>query len=170
MFRRRALMTLVVATSFLVVQAVPAHADATVKKKKSFSTGGASGTAAWYQEKSDGKVKNWVKATAKDGSGSKCTEVWWDYATKPWRHFNPGVFINCSGTTKTLSKAHVTDYYGIAGLQVIVCEVPNTSGSISRSSKNCKGNLGGMYLWSGRKYSSFGVKAIRYPNGVRIYR
>jgi hypothetical protein len=163
-------MTLAIATSFLVVQTLPAHAAVSLKKKKSFSVGKASGSAAWYQDKSGGKVTNWVTAVAKDSPGGKCTEVWWDYATKPWKHFNPGVFINCSGKTRTLKKAHVTDYHGIAGLQVIVCEVPNTNGPISRSKKNCKGNLGGLYMYSGRKYSHFGVKAIRFPNGIRIYR
>lgn len=170
MFRRRALMTLAIATSFLVVQALPAQAAGSVRKKKSASAGGASGTAAWYQDKSGGKVTNWVKATAKDRPGGKCTEVWWDYATKPHQHFNPAVFVNCSGSTRTINRAHVTNYHGIAGFQVIVCEVPNTSGAISRSKKNCKGDLGGMYLWSGRKYSRFGVKAIQRPNGIRIYR
>ena len=171
MFRRRALMTLVITSSFLAVQALPAQA-ATPVKKKTFSVNGRSGTAAWYSEKSGEKVTNWVQATAsdKDGPGGKCTEVWWDYATKPHQHYNPGVFVNCSGKTRTLSKAHVTDYFGIRGMQVIVCEVPNTSGSISRTSKNCKGDLGGMYLYSGKKYSHFGVNAIRFPSGIKIYR
>jgi hypothetical protein len=163
-------MTLAIASSFLVVQALPAQAAGTVRKKKSFSVGGVSGSAAWYQDKSGGKVTNWVTAVAKDSPGGTCTEVWWDYSTKPHQHFNPAVFVNCSGKTRTLGRAHVTNYHGIAGMGVIVCEVPNTSGSISRSKKNCKGELGSMYFWSGRKYSSFGVKAIQRPNGIRIYR
>lgn len=165
-------MTLAVASSFLVVQALPAHADGTVKKDKKYSVNGRSGRATWKQEKSGGKVTNWVTISAedKDGSGGKCTETWFDYSTKPHQHFNPGVLINCSGGTRTLGRVHVTKYHGISGMGVIVCEVPNTSGGISRSRKNCNGDIGTMYLRSGQKYSRFGVKAIQYPSGVTIYR
>lgn len=170
MFRRRALMTLAIATSFLVVQALPAHADGSLKKKKSTSVNGRSGSAAWYQDNKGGSVVNWMKVTAEGGSNGKCTEVWWDYATKPHQHYNPGVFVNCSGSTRTLSRAHVVNYHGIRGFQLIVCEVPNTSGGISRTSKNCKGDLGGLYLHSGQKYSRFSVKAMRFPSGIVVYR
>lgn len=170
MFRRRVLMTLVIATSFFVVQALPAQA-ADLRKTKSFSFNGRTGKVSWYTEKSGGDVINWVNVTNEDSDdGGKCTEVWWDYATKPHLHFNPGLYINCSGDTRTRSKIHVANYYGIAGFQVVVCEVPNTSGSISRSSKNCAGNLDGIYLRSGQRYSRFGVSAMRYPSGIKIYR
>jgi hypothetical protein len=61
-------------------------------------------------------------------------------------------------------------YYGISGVGVVVCEVPNTSGAITRNSSNCYGNLGAMYLHSGKKYSSFKVDADQYPNGVNIWK
>lgn len=165
-------MTLAVATGFFVVQALPAHAAGKVVQKKSFSVNGQSGTVERYVDKSDGKVTNWVSVTSKDsdGPGGKCTETWWDYSTKPWQHFNPGVTVNCSGGTKSWSRIHVTDYHGIAGVGVIVCEVPNTTGPITRNSNNCRGNIGSLYLHSGQKYSRFGVKAIRYPSGITIYR
>jgi hypothetical protein len=165
------LTALALAGTFLVVQALPAHA-AGVVKKKSFSINGRSGSVAWMQEKSGGKVTNWVSVTAEDsdGPGGKCTETWWDYSTKPHQHFNPGMVLNCSGGTKSLGRIHVTKYHGIAGLGVIVCEVPNTNGGISRSKKNCTGNIGSMYLRSGQKYSRFAVKAIQYPSGITVYR
>ena len=52
---------------------------------------------------------------------------------------------------------------------VVVCEVPNTSGLITRNSSNCKGQLSAMYLHSGQKYSSFRVTADQSPNGVQVY-
>lgn len=172
MFRRRAFITLVVSAGLVVAVALPAEAATTLAKKKSFSVNGKSGTAKWYVDKSGGKVTNWVTVTANDSGGSRkrCTETWWDYATKPHQHFNPGVFVNCSDGSKTRSKVHVTNYHGIAGMQVIVCDVPNTSGRITRNSNNCRGNLGGMYLHSGKRYEQFGVKAIQWPSGIRIYR
>jgi hypothetical protein len=164
-------MTLVAAAGLLVGVTVPAHAEAILMKSKTFSApNGAWGNATWYADRSDGKVTNWVTATADDSPGGRCTETWWDYATKPHRHFNPGVVVNCTGSKQTLSKLHVTNYYGIAGFQVIVCSVPNTNGPITRNSSNCRGDLGGMYLHSGKRYEQFGVNAIQYPNGVRIDR
>jgi hypothetical protein len=53
---------------------------------------------------------------------------------------------------------------------VVVCEVPNTSGPITRNSGNCKGQLGAMYLHSGQPYSRFAVRADQYPDGVQVYR
>lgn len=172
MIRRRALMALALATAFFVVQALPAQAAESVRKSKTYSVNGRTGKAAWKQDKDGGKVTNWVTVSAEDsdGPGGKCTETWWDYSTKPHQHFNPGVLINCSGGTKTVSRAHVTSYHGIAGMGVIVCEVPDTSGPITRNSKNCRGNIGSMYLRSGQRYSRFGVKAIAHPSGVTLYR
>jgi hypothetical protein len=171
-FRRRVLLTLVVATGLLIGFAVPAQADSGPVQKKSFSVNGRSGSVARYADRSGGKVTNWVNVTANDsdGAGGRCTETWWDYSTKPHQHFNPGVVVNCSGGNRTLSRLHVTNYHGIAGMGVIVCDVPNTDGPISRSSKNCKGNIGSMYLHSGQKYSRFAVKAIQYPSGITVHR
>jgi hypothetical protein len=58
----------------------------------------------------------------------------------------------------------------ITGMGVVVCEVPATSGPISRSSGNCKGQLSTMWLHSGQRYSSFAVSADQRPDGVQIYR
>ena len=127
---------------------------------------------ARYADRSGGKVSNWVNVSSNDndGPGGRCTETWWDYSTKPHQHFNPGVVVNCSGGSGTLSRIHETSYSGIAGVGVIVCEVPDTNGPISRSSKNCRGNIGSMYLHSGQKYDRFGVKAMQFPSGIKIYR
>ena len=172
MFRRRVLLTLAVATGLLVGHALPAQAGSDRVKKKSFSVNGKSGSVSWYADRSGGKVTNWVEVTANDSGGSKnrCTEVWWDYSTKPHQHFNPGVVVNCSGSNRSVSRLHVTNYHGIAGLGVIVCDVPDTKGSISRNSKNCKGNIGSMYLHSGQKYSRFAVKAIQFPSGITVHK
>lgn len=171
MLRYRAFITLAMAAGLLVGVVGPAHSESSLRKNKSYSApNGAWGNAKWYQDKSGGKVTNWVAATADDSPGGRCTETWWDYATKPHLHFNPAVFVNCTGKRQSISRVHVTNYHGIAGFQVIVCSVPNTSGRITRNSSNCRGNLGGMYLHSGQRYSQFGVKAIRYPNGITIYK
>jgi hypothetical protein len=53
---------------------------------------------------------------------------------------------------------------------VIVCDVPNTDGPITRNRHNCGGQLGTIYLHSGQKYSDFGVRAAQYPSGIQIYR
>jgi hypothetical protein len=166
------LLTLVVATGLLVGLAVPAQADSGPVQKKSVSVNGRSGTVARYADRSGGKVANYVTVSSNDsdGSGGGCTETWWDYSTKPHLHFNPGVVVNCSGGSRTLSGIHGTSYSGIAGVGVVVCDVPNTNGPISRSSKNCRGSLGSMYLHSGQKYSRFGVSAMQHPSGVKIYR
>lgn len=172
MFRRRALIALAVATGFVAVNAAPAQADANQVQQKSFSVNGKSGNVKRYVDRSGGKVTNWLTVTANDsgGSGSRCVEVWFDYSTKPHQHFNPGVVVNCSNSSRTLSRIHVTSYYGIAGVGVIVCDVPNTTGSITRNDNNCNGNIGSMYLHSGQKYSRFGVSAMQYPSGIKIYR
>ncbi|MEW6474967.1 MAG: hypothetical protein AB1679_22170 [Actinomycetota bacterium] len=171
MFRRRACITLALVASVFVAGTLPAHAEDRLVKKKSFSENGRRGSASWYQDKDGDEVTNYFKITAddKDGSGGKCTETWVDYSTKPHRHYNPGVVVNCAGGDRTLSRFHVNDYYGIRGFGLIVCEVPNTSGRITRNSSNCSGNLGSMYLHSGKRYSQFAVKATRYPNGILFY-
>lgn len=159
-----------VASASLLIAAYPAHAEEDLVQKKSFSSGQASGSVKRYADRSDGRVRNWVTVTANDSPGGGCTETWWDYATKPHQHFNPGVVVNCSGQSRTVSPLHVTNYHGIAGMQVIVCSVPDTNGRITRNSGNCRGNLGGMYLHSGKRYDQFGVKAIQYPNGITLHR
>jgi hypothetical protein len=164
------LITVAVAAGFFVTTALPAQAESDLVQSKGFSSGGAKGSVKRYADRSGGKVKNWVTVSAEDDPGGKCTETWWDYATKPHQHFNPGVVVNCSGSDRTLSPLHVTSYHGIAGMQVIVCEVPDTNGRITRNSSNCRGNLGGMYLHSGKRYDQFSVKAIQYPNGITVHR
>ena len=170
MFRSRALLTLAIAAGMFTAVAVPASAEDDLVQKKSFSSGKASGSVKRHLDRSGGKVRNWVTVTASDSPGGMCTETWWDYATKPHQHFNPGVVVNCSGSDKTVSPLHVTSYHGISGMQVIVCEVPDTDGRIVRNRSNCRGNIGGMYLHSGKRYSQFAVKAIQYPNGITVHR
>jgi hypothetical protein len=157
----------------LVGPARPAAADADLVQKKRISgPHGRSGKVLRYVDRKDGDVLNFLKITAEDsnGRGGKCTETWIDYATKPHLHFNPGLLVNCSGGTRSLSKVFRTSYEGIRGVQIVVCEVPNTSGRITRNGKNCRGNVSGIYLRSGRRYRDFGVDAIRRPGGVKIWR
>lgn len=170
MLRHRAFITAALSASLLFTVALPAQAsDDHLVQKKSFSSGSASGTVKRYEDRSGSREKNWVTVTNRDKPGGKCTEVWWDYSTKPWQHFNPGVVVNCTGKTVTMSKLHMTSYHGIAGVGVIVCEVPNTSGPIIRNSKNCRGNLGAMYTYSGKPYKRFAVKATQRPNGIYVH-
>lgn len=171
MFRRRVLMSLAVSVGLLAVGALPAQAEANLVKKKSV-TGphGRLGTAAWYQEKKDGKVSNSVRFTAddNDGPGGKCTETWVDYSTKPHKHWNPGVFVNCDGGTRSFT-GMTNNGETIRGFGLIVCEVPDTSGPITRNSSNCRGDMGSMYLHSGQRYSSFDVTADSMPSGIQVY-
>jgi hypothetical protein len=167
----RGFAALAAATALLVLAADPAHAAASLVKKKSV-TGphGRLGTAAWYQEKKDGKVFNSIKFTADDvdGPGGKCTETWVDYSTKPHVHWNPGVFVNCSGGTRSLT-GMTNNGTTIQGFGLVVCEVPNTRGRITRNSSNCRGQLGSMYLHSGQSYSGFDVTADQHPSGIQLY-
>lgn len=172
MFSRRALITAAVSAGLVLTAALPAQAGSGAVQKKSYSGPNGSGSVQRFADRSGGGVANslTISATDSDGSGGKCTETWVDYATKPHLHFNPGVLVNCSGGTKTVSNWHTNSYKGIAGMQVVVCAVPNTNGSIKRNSSNCKGNLKGIYLRSGQSYSRFGVNADQHPSGVRIVR
>jgi hypothetical protein len=166
MFRRRACITLALVTSVLVAGSLPAQAAGKVAQKKSYSSKGKSGSVVRYV---DGKT-HYLSITADDtgGKGSRCTETWIDLSTKnPHKHFNPGVLVNCTGKKITLPKEYVTDWIGVRGVGLIVCEVPNTSGRIVRNSSNCSGNLGSMYQWSGKSYGSFRSPGISRPNGAK---
>ena len=68
------------------------------------------------------------------------------------------MLINCSGGTRGVSRAVATDYPHVAGMSVIVCEVPDTSGRITRNESNCRGGLGAMSLHSGQRYDQFEVR------------
>ena len=173
MLHRRALITLAVSGSLMVAPARPAAAEADLVQKKSISgPHGRSGKVLRYVDRNDGDTLNFLKIVAEDsdGSGGKCTETWIDYGTKPHRHFNPGLLVNCSGGTRRLSKVFRTPYEEISGVQIVVCEVPNTSGRITRNGGNCRGNLSGIYLRSGRRYRDVRVDAIQWPSGVRLWR
>jgi hypothetical protein len=172
-FRRRAFVTAGLAGCLLAGVAHPAAADGDlVQKKRVFGPHGRSGMVLRYVDRIDGDVSNYLTIVAddEDGRGGKCTETWIDYATTPHQHFNPGLLVNCSGGTRRISKAFVTPYHGIAGVQIVVCEVPNTSGRIVRTSSNCRGSLSGIYLRSGRRYRDFRVDAIQRPGGVKVWR
>jgi hypothetical protein len=172
-FRQRAFMTVTLAGCLLVGVAHPAGADADLLQKKAVSgPHGRSGKVFRYADRTADDVSNYLRITADDadGKGGRCTETWIDYATKPHQHFNPGLLVNCSGRNRSIGRAFLTGYEGISGVQIVVCEVPNSSGRIVRNGKNCRGNLSGIYLRSGRRYRDFGVDAIQRPNGVRIWR
>jgi hypothetical protein len=96
MLRRRALIILAVSGSLLAGVTSPAEADADVVQKKSISgPHGRSGKVLRYVDDQGGDVSNYLKIVAEDADGSrrKCTETWIDYATKPHRHFNPGLLV-----------------------------------------------------------------------------
>jgi hypothetical protein len=170
---RRALITTAGFAAVLLAITLPAQAASDLVQKKTIAgPHGRAGQALRYAVSSGGKVHNsiTISATDVDGPGGNCTETWVDYSTKPHQHFNPGVLVNCSGGTRTVSNVMNNDYPHISGMGVVVCEVPNTSGPIVRTSSNCYGNLSAMYLWSGKRYSSFTVKAPSYPNGVNVWK
>jgi hypothetical protein len=166
MFRRRAFVTLAVSAGLLVAVALPAHAATQVQKKTVSGPNGRSGTAIRYS----GTNSVTMIAVDADGPGGKCTETWVDYSTKPHEHWNPGVLVNCSGGTRSVANALTNNGKTIAGMGVVVCEVPNTAGPITRNSGNCKGQLSAMFLHSGQRYSSFAVTADQAPDGVQVYR
>lgn len=168
MFRRHYFVALAVSAGLLGFVALPAQAaDSLVQKKSVTGLHGRSGSVERYA----GSSGNWVKLTATDvdGPGGKCTETWVDYSTKPHEHWNPGVFVNCSGGTRSVSPALTNNGKTIQGIGLVVCEVPDTSGPIVRNSGNCKGQLGAMYLHSGQSYSRFRVTADQRPDGIQVY-
>ena len=173
MLRGSVFVTIAVAGCLLVGMARPAGAETDLVQKKSI-TGphGRGGKVFRYADRKDGDVSNYLKLVADDadGKGGKCTETWIDYATRPHRHFNPGLLVNCSGGYRRIARTFVSGYESISGVQIVVCEVPNTSGRIIRNGGNCRGNLSGIYLRSGRRYRDFRVDAIQRPSGVKIWR
>jgi hypothetical protein len=170
-FRHRKFVAFAAATAALLLAADPAQAASLVQKKSVTGPHGRTGSVERYSENSGGKVSNWVifMANDNDGPGGKCTETWVDYSTKPHEHWNPGVFVNCSGGKRTL-KGMTNNGKTIKGMGVIVCEVPDTSGKITRNKSNCRGQVGSMYLHSGQPYSRFDVNADQRPSGIQVYR
>ena|GEM_PF-6388619 len=167
MLTRRLSVLLCLAGGVVVAPALPAQAASDVVQQKTVAgLHGRSGTVQRLDV--EGVSILTLSANDPDGSGKMCTETWVDYSTKPHKHFNPAVLVNCSGTTKTVAGILATPYSGISGMGVVVCEVPNTSGPIVRTSSNCKGNLSAMYLHSGKRYSSFAVTAVSFPDGVIV--
>jgi hypothetical protein len=169
----RALVTLAASIGLVVGLALPAPAQGeAVQRKSTTGTDGRSGTVTRYADQRDGRTVHSVTMTATDADGrnGRCTETWVDYRTKPHQHLNPGLLVNCSGGTRRVSGAVATQYHGVVGMSVIVCEVPDTSGRITRNESNCRGGLGAMSLHSGQRYEQIEVDADQSPGGVRIWR
>jgi hypothetical protein len=166
-FRRRFFVALAASAGLLTVVAAPAHAGL-VQKKSVTGPNGRTGSVERYSDSG----RNYVRLTAddNDGPGGKCTETWVDYSTKPHEHWNPGVFVNCSGGKRSISPAMTNNGKTIRGIGIVVCEVPNTSGRIVRNKGNCRGQIGAMYLHSGQPYSRFDVTADQHPDGIQVYK
>jgi hypothetical protein len=168
MSHRRVFVTLALSAGLFAAVALPAHAASDlVQTKKVAGPNGRSGTVLRYSGANGNSVT--LIADDADGPGGKCTETWVDYSTKPHEHWNPGLLVNCSGGVRTVANALTNTGKTIRGMGVVVCEVPATSGPITRNSSNCKGQLGAMYLHSGQRYSSFRVSADQMPSGIQIY-
>jgi hypothetical protein len=166
-FRRGFFVALAASAGLITLVAAPAQAGL-VQKKSATGPSGRSGSVERYSDSG----RNYVRLTAddNDGPGGKCTETWADYSTKPHEHWNPGVFVNCSGGKRSVSPALTNNGKTIQGIGIVVCEVPNTSGRIVRNSGNCRGQLGAMYLHSGQPYSRFAVTADQHPDGIQVYK
>jgi hypothetical protein len=166
-FRRRFFVALAASASLMTLVAAPAQAGL-VQQKSATGPSGRSGSVERYSTSGS----NYVRLTAddNDGAGGKCTETWVDYSTKPHEHWNPGVFVNCTGGKRSVSPALTNNGKTIRGIGLVVCEVPNTSGRIVRNSGNCRGQLGAMYLHSGQPYSRFDVTADQHPDGIQVYK
>ena len=170
---RRMLMVGLGAAALIAGLALPAPAAGeAVQQKGVKGEGGRSGTVTRYVERRDSRTITSLTMTADDadGGGGLCTETWVDYSTKPHQHLNPGMLVNCSGGNRSVSGAVATDYDGVAGMSVVVCEVPDTAGPIRRDESNCRGGLGAMSLHSGRRYDQFESHGAISPEGVRIWR
>ena len=173
MMTRRLSLIFAVALGLTAPLPLPAAADSDGAERKTVSgPGGRSGTVTRYAERSDGRVHNSVTMGANDpdGRGGRCTETWIDYRTRPHQHLNPALFVNCSGRTRRAARVADTSYEGVVGVGVVVCEVPDTSGPITRNERNCRGRVKEMHLHSGQRYDRFRVDAPQYPSGVRIWR
>ena len=171
--RRRAVVISAVAAGFVVAVNLPAHAASTMVQKKSVSgVNGRAGSVLRFADRTAGHIANSVTISANDadGSGGRCTETWVDYSTKPHEHFNPGLLVNCSGGNRSVSGVLTNNSKNVAGVGIVVCEVPNTSGPITRNSNNCRGQFSAVYLHSGQSYSHFKVNADQYPDGVNIWK
>jgi hypothetical protein len=170
---RRSVVTLAVSVGLVVVVALPAEASTSLVQKKSVSgPNGRSGTVLRYADRDPGHISNslTISANDADGAGGRCTETWVDYSTKPHLHFNPGLFVNCRGGNQSVSGALANTSLNVSGVAIVVCEVPNTTGAITRNSTNCRGSLSAIYLHSGQKYDTFRVSASQFPSGVKIYK
>ncbi len=173
MSARRVFVVLAAVGALVVGPAAPSSAMGEAVQKKSIKgKSGRSGAAIRYVDRRDGRTITSVSMSADDadGRGGRCTETWIDYRTKPHQHLNPGMLINCSGGRRGVSGAVATDYPHVAGMSVIVCEVPDTSGRITRNESNCRGGVGAMSLHSGQRYDQFKSDGDRAPGGVRIWR
>jgi hypothetical protein len=170
---RRVFVLLSASAALVVGLAAPSSAEGdAVQKKTVQGRSGRSGSATRSVARRDGRTITSVTMSADDadGSGGRCTETWIDYRTKPHQHLNPGMLINCSGGRRGVPGAVATDYPDVAGMSVIVCEVPDTYGRITRNESNCRGGLGAMSLHSGRRYDEFKTNGDVSPGGVRIWR
>jgi len=104
-----------------------------------------------------------------DGPSGQCTETWVDiipeFRHKP--HYNPAVFVNCTGVpTKIEGLFH--ESRSVVAMRTAICEVPNTAGPIVRNTKNC---LNGAHigLQSGKSYAQIAVHDNSTPEGVLVY-
>lgn len=168
MSHRRAFITLALSAGVFAAFVLPAHAASDLVQTKTVAgPNGRSGTVLRFAGANGNSVT--LTANDPDGPGGQCTETWVDYSTKPHEHWNPGLLVNCSGGVRTVAGALTNNGKTIRGMGIVVCEVPNTSGPITRNSSNCKGQLGAMWLHSGQRYSSFRVTADQMPSGVQIY-
>ncbi|MGH9039092.1 MAG: hypothetical protein ACRDZ3_02560 [Acidimicrobiia bacterium] len=169
---KRSAFTVLAASVGLIVGLVLPAAASEAQKKSVKGVDGRAGTVIRYAERGGGRAYNSVTMTAtdSDGRGGRCTETWVDYRTRPHQHFNPGMLVNCSGGTRKVSSAVDNDYKGVFGMSVAVCEVPDTSGRITRNRSNCRGAVSAFDLQSGHRYDDFRVSAAQQPSGVRIWR
>jgi len=173
MLRRRAFIVLAVSAGLVVAINLPAHAASTMFQKKTVAgVNRRTGSVLRFADRTVGHIANSVTVSANDadGTGGRCTETWVDYSTKPHEHFNPGLLVNCSGGNRSVSGVLTNNSKNVAGVGIVVCEVPNTSGPITRNSNNCRGQFSAVYLHSGQSYSHFKVNADQYPDGVNIWK
>lgn len=172
MSARRVFSILAATVGLLWGLTTPASAgDDAIESKRVDGPGDREGTVTRYEEL-DGRARHnmTLKATDPDGRDGRCTEVWVDYRTRPHHHLNPGLFVNCAGGTHKASRVMATAYHGVVGVGVVICQVPDTSGPITRDKDNCRGRLNEMDLHSGERYERYRVDADDYPSGVRIWR